>query len=155
LPELSQRPYLLRAMLDWIVDNGWTPHLIVDARDEGVTVPRQFVTEGYIRLNISASATQSFRIDETAVEFNARFGGVGHYVHVPLAHVLAIVARENGKGMAFTAEQEAAQAGEQPSQPEGERTGASEDSGNDEQQPEPPPSTPAPPRQRPSLKLVK
>jgi stringent starvation protein B len=136
-------------MLDWIVDNGWTPHLIVDARDESVTVPRQFVTEGYIRLNISASATQSFRIDETAVEFNARFSGVGHYVHVPLAYVLAIVARENGKGMAFTAEQEAAQAGEQPAQPEGG------DSGNDEQQPEPPPSSPAPPRQRPSLKLVK
>jgi stringent starvation protein B len=137
-------------MLDWIVDNGWTPHLIVDARSETVSVPRQFVTEGYIRLNISASATQSFRIDEAAVEFNARFSGVGHYVHVPLEYVLAIVARENGKGMAFTAEQEAAQAGEQPSQP-----GEGGDSGNDAQPPEPPPSSPERPRQRPSLKLVK
>ncbi len=98
MPELSQRPYLLRAMLDWIVDNGWTPHLIVDARSETVTVPRQFVTEGYIRLNISASATQSFRIDEAAVEFNARFSGVGHYVHVPLENVLAIVARGKRQG---------------------------------------------------------
>jgi stringent starvation protein B len=137
-------------MLDWIVDNGWTPHLIVDARDESVTVPRQFVTEGYIRLNISASATQSFRIDAEAVEFNARFSGVGHYVHVPLPHVLAIVARENGKGMAFTAEQEAAQAGE----PQAEVIEGG-DSGNDEQPPDPPPGNPAPPRQRPSLKLVK
>ncbi len=79
-------------------------------------MPRQFVTEGFIRLNISASATQSFRIDADAVEFNARFSGLGHHVHVPLAHVLAIVARENGKGMAFTAEQDAAPAGE-PQQP--------------------------------------
>jgi stringent starvation protein B len=148
LPELSQRPYLLRAMLDWIVDNGWTPHLIVDARPESVTVPRQFVTEGFIRLNISASATQSFRIEEGAVEFNARFSGVGHHVHVPLAHVLAIVARENGKGMAFTAEQDLAP---------GETAQQSIDagaSGNDEQPPEPP-TTPERPRQRPSLKVVK
>jgi stringent starvation protein B len=148
LPELSQRPYLLRAMLDWIVDNGWTPHLIVDARSESVTVPRQFVTEGFIRLNISASATQSFRIDADAVEFNARFSGVGHHVHVPLAHVLAIVARENGKGMAFTAEQEAAPASE-PAQ-----SIDAGDSGNDEQPPEPP-TSPERPRQRPSLKVVK
>ncbi|MEJ0098613.1 MAG: ClpXP protease specificity-enhancing factor [Pseudomonadota bacterium] len=147
MPELSQRPYLLRAMLDWIVDNGWTPHLIVDARSEAVTVPRQFVTEGYIRLNISASATQSFRIDANVVEFNARFGGVGHYINVPLEHVLAIVARENGKGMAFTAEQESGEAAE-PAIDGG-------DSGNEEQPPEPPTTTPERPRQRPSLKLVK
>jgi stringent starvation protein B len=135
-------------MLDWIVDNGWTPHLIVDARPESVTVPRQFVTEGFIRLNISASATQSFRIDAEAVEFNARFSGVGHHVHVPLAHVLAIVARENGKGMAFTAEQEAAPAGEP------QQSVQAGDSGNDEQPPEPP-TGPERPRQRPSLKVVK
>jgi stringent starvation protein B len=143
-------------MLDWIVDNGWTPHLIVDARSDTVTVPRQFVTEGYIRLNISASATHSFRIDENAVEFNARFSGVGHYVHVPLQHVLAIVARENGKGMAFTAEQDAVQAGEQPPQPgEGDAAGNGGTTGNDEQPPEPPSTSPERPRQRPSLKLVK
>jgi stringent starvation protein B len=134
-------------MLDWIVDNGWTPHLIVDARSEAVTVPRQFVTEGYIRLNISASATQSFRIDANVVEFNARFGGVGHYINVPLEHVLAIVARENGKGMAFTADQESGEAATEPAIDAG-------DSGNEEQPPEPP-TNPERPRQRPSLKLVK
>jgi stringent starvation protein B len=136
-------------MLDWIVDNGWTPHLIVDARSEAVIVPRQFVTEGFIRLNISASATQNFRIDAEAVEFNARFSGVGHHVHVPLAHVLAIVARENGKGMAFTAEQDAA-AGDGPAQQPVEAG----DSGNDEPPPEPP-ASPDRPRPRPSLKVVK
>ncbi len=150
MPELSQRPYLLRAMLDWIVDNGWTPHLIVDARSETVSVPRQFVTEGYIRLNISASATQSFRIGDAAVEFNARFGGVSHYIHVPLEFVLAIVARENGKGMAFTAESQVAGA-DNPATDTGVGTG---DTGNDEQPPEPP-TSPERPKQRPSLKLVK
>ena len=150
MPELSQRPYLLRAMLDWIVDNGWTPHLIVDARTAAVTVPRQFVTEGYIRLNISASATQSFRVDESAVEFNARFGGVNHYIHVPHEFILAIVARQNGKGMAFTTESQAAGTGApspEPSLDAGE-------SGNEEQPPEPP-GGPERPRQRPSLKVVK
>jgi stringent starvation protein B len=132
-------------MLDWIVDNGWTPHLIVDARPESVIVPRQFVTEGYIRLNVSASATQSFRIGPEAVEFNARFAGVGHHIHVPLEHVLAIVARENGKGMAFTSEAEAAA--------EGGTAPASDDPGNDE--PPTPPAAPDKPRQRPSLKVVK
>jgi stringent starvation protein B len=150
LPELSQRPYLLRAMLDWIVDNGWTPHLIVDARSESVMVPRQFVTEGFIRLNISASATQTFRIDAEAVEFQARFGGVSHFIHVPLDHVLAIVARENGKGLAFTTEQAAEPAGGAALQPSMQAA----HEGNDAQPPEPP-TSPDRPRQRPSLKVVK
>ena len=148
MPELSQLPYLLRAMLDWIVDNGWTPHLIVDARPEAVRVPREFVTEGYIRLNISASATQAFQIDDKAVQFNARFGGVSHCIHVPLEHVLAIVARENGQGMAFTSDARAAEAGGQAPVPTAE-TG----DGQDELPPQPP--SPEKPRQRPSLKVVK
>ena len=149
MPELSQRPYLLRAMLDWIIDNGWTPHLIVDARPETVVVPRQYVTDGYIRLNISASATQAFHIGAEAVEFNARFGGVGHHIHVPLEHVLAIVARETGKGMAFTAGPE-----NTPEDAAAPQPGGNAGSGNDEPPPEPP-ATPGPPRQKPSLKVVK
>jgi len=149
LPELSQLPYLLRAMLDWIIDNGWTPHLIVDASDESVLVPRQFVAGGYITLNISASATQSFRIGDGAVEFNARFGGVGHRIHVPLEHVLAIVARENGQGMAFRTDVPGAQAGGQQAAPAAEADGV----GEREESTEPP--DPEPPRQRPSLKVVK
>lgn len=149
MPELSQLPYLLRAMLDWIVDNGWTPHLIVDARSDAVTVPRQFVTDGYIRLNISASATQSFRIGDGAVEFNARFGGTGHCIHVPLENVVAIVARENGQGMAFTTDAKVAAAGGQAPEPSAESSNNSQG----EQPPKPP--NPERPRQRPSLKVVK
>lgn len=149
MPELSQLPYLLRAMLDWIVDNGWTPHLIVDARSEAVAVPRQFVTDGFIRLNVSASAIQSLRIGDAAVEFSARFGGVSHHIHVPLEHVLAIVAHENGKGMAFTTDAQSATAGGQAP----ESTIDSGDNPRDEPPPEPP--GPGRPRPRPSLKVVK
>lgn len=148
MPELSQLPYLLRAMLDWIVDNGWTPHLIVDARPAAVMVPRQFVSDGFIRLNISASATQGFRIGDGAVEFNARFGGVGHRIRVPLEHVLAIVARENGQGMAFTNDTRGVAAGG----PAPDSTPDRSDSSQEGQPPEPP--GPERPR-RPSLKVVK
>jgi stringent starvation protein B len=149
LPELSQRPYLLRAMLEWIVDNGWTPLLIVDARSDTVQVPVKYVTEGFIRLNISASATRDFRIDADVVEFNARFGGVGHHVRVPIDQVLAIVARENEQGMAFRSEvrgEGVAEAGAH----------APADAGNEVEPPAEPTPPTAPDRpKRPSLKIVK
>jgi len=152
LPELSQLPYLLRAMLDWIIDNGWTPHLIVDASSDAVTVPRQFASDGYITLNISASATQSFRIGDGAVDFSARFGGVSHLIHVPLEHVLAIIARENGQGMAFRADVPGAQAGERLAAESASDAG---DQGEAEESPKPPPSGPDRPRGRPTLKVIK
>jgi stringent starvation protein B len=141
LPELSRRPYLLRAMLDWMVDCGYTPHLIVDAGSDVVQVPRQFVKEGKIVLNISASATQNFQIGADAVEFNARFGGVGHHIRVPVDFVLGIYARETGQGMVFTEE-----ASPVPGAP-----GNIGDGGG------PDPTPPAPPDKprRPSLKVVK
>jgi len=101
LPELSRRPYLLRAMHEWMVDCGYTPHLIVDAQPEGVQVPREFVKDGRIVLNVSASATQALMIGADAVEFNARFGGTSRHVRVPVAAVLGIYARETGQGMVF------------------------------------------------------
>jgi stringent starvation protein B len=104
LAELSRRPYLLRAMLDWMVDCGYTPHLIVDAAPEGVRVPRAYVKDGRIVLNISANAIQGLQIDAEAVSFNARFGGVAQVVHVPIDAVLGIYARETGQGMVFSAE---------------------------------------------------
>jgi len=128
-------------MLDWIVDCGYTPHLIVDATSDVVQVPRQFVKEGRIVLNISASATQAFMIGSAAVEFSARFGGVSHSIRVPVEFVLGIYARETGQGMVFTEE-----AASMPAE-----AGAS-DSGGDP--PEPP--APAPDRpKRPTLKVVK
>lgn len=142
MPELSRRPYLLRAMLDWIVDCGYTPHLIVDATPDVVQVPRQFVKEGRIVLNISASATQAFQIGAAAVEFSARFGGISHSIRVPVEHVLGIYARETGQGMVFTED-----AGNLPAE-----SGASTGPGGEP--PEPP--SPAPDRpKRPTLTVVK
>jgi stringent starvation protein B len=129
-------------MLDWMVDCGYTPHLIVDAGSDVVQVPRQFVKEGKIVLNISASATQNFQIGADAVEFNARFGGVGHHIRVPVDFVLGIYARETGQGMVFTED-----ASPVPGAP-----GNVGDGG--EPEPTPPPPPPDKPR-RPSLKVVK
>jgi len=117
LPELSRRPYLLRAMHEWMVDCGYTPHLIVDAQPEGVQVPREFVKDGRIVLNVSASATQALMIGADTVEFNARFGGTSRHVRVPVAAVLGIYARETGQGMVFNedAGPEPPAGGDQPS----------------------------------------
>ncbi|MEO8394868.1 MAG: ClpXP protease specificity-enhancing factor [Chloroflexota bacterium] len=97
----STKPYLLRALYEWIVDNSFTPHLMVDARDERCVVPRQFVKDGAIVLNISPSATNSLVLGADAVSFSARFSGVAYNITVPVAAVSAIFARENGKGLAF------------------------------------------------------
>ena len=97
----SNRPYMLRAMHEWIVDNGLTPHIVVDARQEQVQVPASCVRDGKIVLNISGTAIRGLRIGNEWVEFNARFGGSPFDVVVPVRAVLAIMARENGTGMSF------------------------------------------------------
>ncbi|MGB0948059.1 MAG: ClpXP protease specificity-enhancing factor [Pseudoalteromonas marina] len=99
------RPYLLRAFFDWIVDNECTPHIVVDAGFANVQVPTQFVQDGQIVLNISPSAVTQFSLDLTQLSFNARFGGQPMQVYVPLGAVLAIYARENGEGTVFTADE--------------------------------------------------
>ena len=98
----STRPYLLRALYEWIVDNNATPHLLVDARGEDAQVPRQYVQEGKIVLNVSPSAIQALNMDNAEVSFNARFGGQAMRVVVPVLRVLAIYARETGEGMMFS-----------------------------------------------------
>jgi stringent starvation protein B len=128
-------------MLDWIVDCGWTPHLIVDATCEAAQVPRQFVKEGRIVLNISATATQNFSIGADAVEFSARFSGVSHRIHVPCEAVLGIYSRETGQGMVFTDEP-------QGPPPEDTVTGGAE-------KPAVPAGAAEKPKKRPSLKIVK
>ena len=97
----SQRPYLLRALYEWIVDNDMTPHVLVDARMPGVRVPPHTVKEGQVVLNIAARAVGHLQMDNDALRFSARFGGVSHNVVVPLPAVIAIYARENGHGMAL------------------------------------------------------
>lgn len=97
----SHRPYLLRALNEWIADNGMTPHLLVDATMAGVQVPASAVKEGKVVLNIAERAVVRLMIDNDAVSFTARFGGVSHAVHVPIGAVLAIYSRETGQGMAL------------------------------------------------------
>ncbi|MFC3033030.1 ClpXP protease specificity-enhancing factor [Pseudoalteromonas fenneropenaei] len=96
------RPYLLRAFLDWIIDNQCTPHVVVNAEYASVQVPRQFVQDGQIVLNISPSAVTQFSMDNQALSFNARFSGQPMQVYVPMGAILAIYARENGEGTVFT-----------------------------------------------------
>ncbi|NMM41945.1 ClpXP protease specificity-enhancing factor [Pseudoalteromonas arctica] len=99
------RPYLLRAFFDWIVDNQCTPHLVVNADFPAVQIPTQFVQDGQIVLNISPSAVTQFSMDNQQLSFNARFGGQPMQVYVPIGAVLAIYARENGEGTVFTADE--------------------------------------------------
>ncbi len=101
----SHRPYLLRALYEWIVDNGMTPHLLVDATRPGVRVPAHTVKEGRVVLNVAERAVARLAMDNEAVSFTARFGGVSHPVQVPIAAVLAIYARETGQGMALPDDQ--------------------------------------------------
>ena len=97
----SHRPYLLRALYEWIVDNGMTPHVLVDATRSGVRVPMQSVKDGRIVLNIAERAVGGLRMDNVALRFSARFGGVSPSVLVPLEAVIAVYARETGQGMAL------------------------------------------------------
>lgn len=97
----SSRPYLIRAIHEWILDNGLAPHLLVNAQSAGVNVPAQYVQNGKIILNISPGAVHHLQLGNDKIEFSARFGGVATYVVVPVSAVLAIYARENGQGMVF------------------------------------------------------
>ena len=99
-PLRSTRPYLVRAIYEWCSDNGLTPYVAVQT-DDTVQVPREFVKNGQIVLNVSFDATQGLIMDNEAIRFKARFGGVPREIFVPIDRVLAIYARENGQGMAF------------------------------------------------------
>ena len=96
----STRPYLIRALHDWCTDNGFTPYLAVYV-DQSVQVPREYVKNNEIVLNASFEATSALQLGNEFIEFKARFGGVARDICVPVDHVIAIYARENGQGMAF------------------------------------------------------
>ncbi len=102
----SQRPYLVRAMHEWMTDTGKTPHLFLDATVSGVEVPAQHVQDGKIVLNCSYSATKNLVLGNDGIEFEARFSGTPHLIIAPMESVLGIYARESGEGMLFS-EQEA------------------------------------------------
>jgi stringent starvation protein B len=101
----SSRPYLIRAMYQWIVDNGATPHLLVDLSNDAVQVPRHYGENGKIVLNIGHTAVHKLTLGNTAVSFSARFGGQPMNVVVPVESILAIYTRENGQGMMFGEEE--------------------------------------------------
>ena len=100
MSEIPTKPYLIRALYEWCVDNGYRPYIAV-AVDERTLVPREFVRNGEIVLNISATATNRLTIGNELLEFEARFGGVARPVSIPIENVSAIFAQENGRGMAF------------------------------------------------------
>ena len=100
----STRPYLIRALYEWCTDHGFTPHLVVRV-DGSVRVPREYVNNGEIVLNVSSEATGALQLGNEFIEFKARFGGKPHEILVPVRRVVAIYARENGQGMAFPLEE--------------------------------------------------
>lgn len=117
--EISTKPYLIRAIYEWCADNGYTPHLAV-AVDRWARVPVEFVKDGEIVLNIGMGATRNLQMGNDLIEFSARFGGVSRQIEVPVANVIGIYARENGKGLAFAKEtppQDAQDGGDAPSTP--------------------------------------
>lgn len=126
----TSRPYIMRALYEWIVDNDCTPYVLVDATAAEVVVPEQYVKDGQIVLNISPSAVVDLNIANEALAFNGRFGGVATDVYVPVAAVIGIYARENGQGMVFDPEESF-------------------------EPPDDTPPEPTKPEGRPSLKIVK
>lgn len=100
----SSVPYLMRAINEWILDNGCTPYLILDIAVEGISVPLEYAKDGQIVLNISPVATRNLCIDADGVAFSGRFNGVAFEIYAPISAVLGIVAKENGEGMWFPKE---------------------------------------------------
>jgi len=98
--EISTKPYLLRALFEWCVDNGYTPHLAVKV-DSRTQVPSEYVKNGEITLNISPNAVHKLQMGNELIEFSARFGGVARQISVPVTNVYALYARETGHGMTF------------------------------------------------------
>jgi stringent starvation protein B len=106
MSEISTKPYLLRAIYEWCTDNGYTPYLAA-AVDSHTRVPREFVKNGEIVLNISFTATSGLKMGNDFIDFHARFGGISREVSIPVGNVIALYARENGQGMAFEVSPEA------------------------------------------------
>src|ERR1700687_2226628 len=97
----STKPYLIRAFYEWIVDNSCTPYVVVNANFPEVSVSLQYIDNGQIVLNVSVSAVQSLTLGNSAINFSARFSGISHNISIPIGAILAIYAKENGRGMVF------------------------------------------------------
>ncbi|MCK0506854.1 ClpXP protease specificity-enhancing factor [Aromatoleum anaerobium] len=146
MTNISTKPYLLRAIFEWCVDQGFTPHIAVLV-DERTVVPAGYAQDGQIVLNLGSEATQQLVMGNDLITFQARFGGVAHALSVPVSNVLAIYARENGHGMAFEPEAVV----EAPGVP-AEQVGGQQDEGTAAATP---PAERRPPAGRNHLKIVK
>ncbi|MBB70976.1 MAG: ClpXP protease specificity-enhancing factor [Legionellales bacterium] len=103
---ISTRPYLLRAFYDWIVDNNFTPYIVIDAEALGEQIPDEYIEDGRIVLNVSPSATHNLQLGNDVVEFSASFSGKVCFISAKLPAILAIYAKENGRGMVFGEDEE-------------------------------------------------
>ncbi|CAG9179173.1 hypothetical protein LMG23992_03935 [Cupriavidus laharis] len=162
MPETSTKPYLIRAIYEWCTDNGFTPYIAVFV-DTNTNVPREFVKNNEIVLNVSFDATSGLDMGNEWITFSARFGGISRKIDVPVENVLAIYARENGQGMAFPVERsvpETQAATERENNPppklapvESETSTSAEQGAPDDD--ETPPPVPRIGGKKPSLKVVK
>lgn len=109
----STRPYLVRAMIDWIVDNTWTPYVVIAADAPGAEALRDYATDGRLVLNVSATATRNLAVGNDTLEVDCRFGGRSVHLSAPIGTVVAVYARESSKGMVFEVED-----GDTPTEPE-------------------------------------
>ena len=146
----SNQPYLLRAFYEWIVDNDLTPYIVVDATNELVDVPLEFVKDGQIVLNISPSACVNFTLDISGLSFQARFGGPPRRLSMPCEAVMAIYARENGAGTVFATEEEMTKS-RKSSEPQPQGPASVDDTHVSEST-----DAPVPPKKgKPTLKVIK
>lgn len=147
MSKVTTKPYLVRAIYDWCLDQGFTPYVAV-AVDERTVVPPGYARDGQIVLNLAPDATNHLVMGNDLITFQARFGGVAHALSLPVANVLAIYARENGHGMAFEPEIAGAEAASE----EGEHAVVADEGGDDG--PETPPAA-GPGASRSHLKVIK
>ncbi|MHC9509880.1 ClpXP protease specificity-enhancing factor [Kangiella sp. M94] len=143
------QPYLLIAYYEWILDNEWTPQILVDASHPQVDVPLQFANDGKIVLNIAPTAVANFELNHDYVSFNARFSGRSLSLYIPTGSIIAIYARENDQGIMFSANMYGADDMETTS----DSIGPAETKGQDDDGPDDEP--PKPPKGKPKLKVVK
>lgn len=126
---IPTRPYLIRAIREWAMDNGLTPQLLVDAGVDGIVIPEGHVQDGKIILNVHTQAVKTLELGNDYITFSARFGGTSHAVNLPIQSVLAVFARENGQGIFFQEEETRHQMAQSPrdteeAPPDGQSSGS-------------------------------
>jgi len=154
MTKVSTKPYLVRAIFEWCVDQGFTPYIAV-AVDERTVVPPGYARDGQIVLNLAPDATNHLVMGNDLITFQARFGGVAHALSVPVANVLAVYARENGHGMAFEADSPSPEASFDDDAGEADESGESADDAGPGRGPDTPPAGGGAPARGGHLKVVK